>query len=137
MDDAELGLRLVKALRAATASRLPNGNPIKGKLMSLALNITPEDWQVIGQFWFTHHCNVQCSKDPATALLTVLETPPNLTDPYDPKQRLLMAKPVLREHVEFVTGKRDPEPAPKPQPALANYPTAQEDEALDLSDLLV
>lgn len=124
MDDRELGERLVKALRAISDSRLPNGNPIRGKLRSLTVNITPDRWQAIVQYWFANHWNVVCEQDPAIALMKVLEMEPDLSEGYDPAKWLKAAKPVLDgEYVNWVVEKPQPEPV--------------QDDANDLSDLLV
>ncbi|RWF33738.1 hypothetical protein [Mesorhizobium sp.] len=125
MDDAELGVRLVRAIRNACQSNKPDGKPVKGKLTGLALNITSDRWQAISQFWLTNDRGVKVGSDPILCLLDVLETQPDLSVPYEPALALR----------EMGTDVRPAAPnAVAPQPALANYPTAQEDDVLDLSD---
>ncbi|TPN04522.1 hypothetical protein [Mesorhizobium sp. B2-1-2] len=121
MTDAELGLKLVTALRAISDSRDARGAPVRGKLTSLALNIGPEGWQAISQFWLTNDWNVSVGKDPVACIVEVLTATPDLS-PYDPKARLLAAsKPVLPVSEIMVAGK-----AAIGEPATAN----------DLDDLL-
>ncbi|TGW05443.1 hypothetical protein EN788_47445, partial [Mesorhizobium sp. M2D.F.Ca.ET.145.01.1.1] len=106
MTDAELGLKLVTALRSISDSRDARGAPVRGKLTSLALNIGPEGWQAISQFWLTNDWNVCVGKDPAACLLDVLTKQPDLSEPYDPKKRLIAAaKPVLPAKEIMVAGK--------------------------------
>ncbi|MGX7874438.1 hypothetical protein ACVDG5_018250 [Mesorhizobium sp. ORM6] len=128
MTDAELGLKLVTALRSISDSRDARGAPVRGKLTSLALNIGPEGWQAISQFWLTNDWNVSLGKDPAACLLDVLTRQPDLAEPYDPTKRLLAAaKPVLPVSEIMVAGKAPVQPA-KPVPATSSN---------DLDDLLV
>lgn len=124
MDDAALGLKLVTALRAISNSRDVRGAPVRGKLTSLVLNIGPEGWQAISQFWLTNDWNVSVGKDPVACIVDVLTKQPDLSEPYDPKQRLVgAAKPVLPTDEIMVAGKA---PVAPPVPASAN----------DLDDLL-
>ncbi|QPC91470.1 hypothetical protein [Mesorhizobium sp. INR15] len=106
MDDAALGLKLVSALRAISNSRDVRGAPVRGKLTSLVLNIGPEGWQAISQFWFTNDWNVSVGKDPVACLVEVLTKEPDLSESYDPKKRLAsFAKPQLPVSEIMVAGK--------------------------------
>ncbi|RWO06306.1 MAG: hypothetical protein EOS07_21950 [Mesorhizobium sp.] len=114
MDDAALGLKLVTALRAISNSRDARGAPVRGKLTSLALNIGPEGWQAISQFWLTNDWNVSVGKDPVACLVEVLTTPPDLSESYEPRKRLSGAQPNLPVSEILVAGKapdRPPEPS--------------------------
>ncbi|RWP29882.1 hypothetical protein [Mesorhizobium sp.] len=112
MDDAALGLKLVTALRAISNSRDARGAPVRGKLTSLALNIGPEGWQAISQFWLTNDWNVSVGKDPVACLVEVLTAQPDPSEPYDPRKRMSAAKPDLPAS-EVVIAHSAPEPAPK------------------------
>ncbi|MER9524061.1 hypothetical protein NKI96_10795 [Mesorhizobium sp. M0292] len=126
MTDAELGLKLVTALRAISNSRDVRGAPVKGKLTSLVLNIGSDDqWQAIAQFWLTNDWNVKVGNDPVACIVDVLTAQVDLSEPYDPKKRLATyAKPVLPASEVMVAGKA----SVQPQAAAS---------AGDLEDLLV
>ncbi|MER9680837.1 hypothetical protein NKJ23_16095 [Mesorhizobium sp. M0184] len=125
MDDAALGLKLVTALRAISKSRDDRGAPVRGKLTSLALNIGPEGWQAISQFWLTNDWIVSVGKDPVACIVEVLTTPPNLSEPYEPRKRMTAAMPRLPVSEILVAGKA---------PEQVSVP-AKDD--TDLDDLLV
>lgn len=113
MTDAELGLKLVQALRAISNSRDVRGAPVKGKLTSLVLNIgSDNDWQAIAQFWLTNDWNVNVGKDPAACLLAVLSKEPDLGVPYEPKKWSGFAKPVLPASEIMIAGAAPEQEAP-------------------------
>jgi len=65
-----------EALRRLSDSRLPNGNPVKGKLKHLVLNITNDGWQAIAQFWFTEKWTTSAGPNPVACIAEVLATGP-------------------------------------------------------------
>ncbi|RVC71301.1 hypothetical protein EN759_00360 [Mesorhizobium sp. M00.F.Ca.ET.038.03.1.1] len=150
-DDAELGLRLIKGIRAACQSRDPDGKPVRGKLVSLALNITSDGWQAITQYWSTNDWNVSVGKDPVACLVEVLSKEPDLSAPYEPKRRAAAALPVLPLAERIVAGAA-PEPVVQVddvstylaealsttagEQVIINHVAAKKDDG-DLSDLLV
>ena len=129
MDDAALGLKLVTALRAISNSRDVRGAPVRGKLTSLALNIGPEGWQAISQFWLTNDWNVSVGKDPVACIVEVLTRAPDLSEPYEPKKWLQAAKPVLPVDEIMIAGK-----AAMSEAAAVFSPTPADNN--DLDDLL-
>lgn len=51
------------------------GNPVKGKLAHLVLNITGDGWQAVAQYWFVKKWNYAYSTDPAAAIREALGQP--------------------------------------------------------------
>ncbi|UVK46790.1 hypothetical protein BPNPMPFG_002500 [Mesorhizobium sp. AR07] len=95
---------IAEALKLITDSRDVRGAPIRGKLTSLTLNIGPEGWQAIAQFWFCNSWNVSVGPDPVACIMEVLTTPPDISEPYEPRKWLAAAKPVLPAREQFFNG---------------------------------
>lgn len=69
-------MRIEDALREVTTGvRSEHGNPIKGKLAHLALDITGDGWQAVAQYWFVKKWNYAYSSDPVKAVLEALGQP--------------------------------------------------------------
>ncbi len=64
------------ALRAVCEGvRSGSGNPVKGKLAHLVLNVTGDGWQAVAQYWFVKKWNYAYSADPVAAVLEALGQP--------------------------------------------------------------
>lgn len=66
-------MSIEEALRQCVQTNRPDGRPVKDKLLSLELHITPSGWQAIAKFWCDQNWNVAVGLDPVAALIEVLE----------------------------------------------------------------